>query len=114
MPANVKVFAAPKDVFAQIAFGVCVGNGLAHDIDQIAVFAANINKADFCAHRQAGNNYAFNHSVGIVLQDGTVFAGAGLTLVAVDEDVFGFGGVLGDEAPLHAGGKSGASTPAEV
>ena len=102
MPADVKILAAAKNVLAQIAFGVGVGNGLAHDVDQVPVFAANINKADFRADSQAGNNHAFNHRVRIVLQDRTVFAGTGLAFIAIDQDVFGFGSVFGDEAPLHA------------
>src|SRR5207302_4859807 len=109
VPANVKVLAAAENIFAQIAFGISIGNGLAHDVNQIAVFATNINKTNLRSDGEARDDYTFNYRVRIMLQNGAVFAGAGLAFVAIDEDVFGFICVLGDKAPLHAGRKAGAA-----
>ena len=50
----------------------------------------------------------------IVLQNGAVFAGARLALVAVDQNVFWLGRFLGNKGPLQSGGKAGAATPAKV
>ena len=99
---------------AETATRVGVGNGLAHDVDQVAVFAADVDESDLRPNREARNHHAFDDRVRIVLQDQTVLAGAGLAFVAVAEDVLGFRRFLGHERPFHAGGKSGAAAPAQV
>src|SRR5262249_42071425 len=80
VPVTVKLLAAAEDIFAQKAFCVCVSQGFAHDVDQIAIFAANVDKPDLRAHGQPGDDDAFNHGVGIVLEDRAVLAGAGFAL----------------------------------
>ncbi len=53
-------------------------------------------------------------AVRIVQEDQVVLAGAGLALVAVDEDVLGLGRLLGNEGPLHAGREARAAAAAQA
>src|SRR5579859_442775 len=114
VPIAVKLLTAAEDVIPQEDFGIGISERFSHDVDQVAVFAANIDEAELGADGEAGDDHALDHGVRIVFQDGSVFAGAGLTLVAVDQDVFGLGRFLGYEGPLHAGGEAGAAAPAKV
>src|SRR5262249_31299195 len=43
VPVAIELLAAAEDVLAQEALGVGVGEGLAHDVDQVAIFAANVD-----------------------------------------------------------------------
>src|SRR3984885_6133696 len=49
-----------------------------------------------------------------MLKDQTVFASPRLALISVDQDVFWFGGLLGDEGPLHTGREAGTASTAQV
>ncbi len=66
-------------------------------------------KPSFGADGEAGDDGAFNDRVRIVKEDEVILAGAGLALVAVDEDVFWLGRLLGNEGPLHASGEACAA-----
>ena len=103
-----------EDVLAQEALGVGIGDGLLHDLEQVAVLAAQIDEADLGADGEAGDDGAFDDRVRIVQEDEVIFAGARLALVAVDQDVLGLGGLLGNEGPLHAGGKARAAAAAQA
>ena len=111
---DVEVDAAAEDVFAEEALGVGVGYGLLHDLEEVAVFAAQIDEAELGADGEAGDHGAFDDGVGVFEEDDVVFAGAGFGFVAVDQDVLGFFGVLGDEGPLHARGESGSAATAHA
>src|SRR5579859_1075691 len=50
----------------------------------------------------------------VVEENQVVLAGSGLALVAVDQHVFGLGGLLGDEGPLHTGRETCASATAKI
>src|SRR5262249_36127954 len=111
---NVKILAAPEDVLAKKTLGVSVGNCLAHDVDQVAVFAANVDIADLRSDRQTGNDHSLDHRMWIVLQNKPVLAGAALGFVAVHQNVRGLVRLLGHKPPLHAGGKSRPTASAQV
>ncbi len=98
-----------EDVLAQKAFGVGIGNGLLHNVQKIAILAAQVDKANFGADGQAGNDRTFNHCMRIVQKDQVILAGSGLALIAVDQDIFWLFRLLGDERPLHARRKSSPS-----
>src|SRR5208282_1876545 len=83
-------------------------------LQQVAVLAADIDVGSVRADGDGGDHGAFDDGVGIVLEDEAVLARAGLALIAVAEHVLGLGALLGDERPLHAGGKTGAAASAEV
>ncbi len=103
-----------EDVLAEKAAIVGVGDGALHDLEEIAVLAAQINEAHLRADGEAGDDGAFDDGVGIVQEDEVILAGAGLALVAVDEDVLGLGGLLGNEGPLHARGEARAAAAAQA
>ncbi len=111
---DVEIDARAEDVLADEAARVSVGNGLLHDLDQVAIFAAQIDVAGLRADRERGDHHAFNDGVRIVLEDEAVFAGAGLALVTVAQHVLRLGRLLGHERPLHAGRKSRAAAAAQV
>ena len=49
-----------------------------------------------------------------MLENQPVFAGAGLALIAVAQNVFRLGRLLGHERPLHPGRESRAAAPAQA
>ena len=77
---------------------VGVGDGLFDDLQQVAVLAAEIDEAQLGADGEPGDHGAFDDGMRVFEEDDMVLAGAGLGLVAVDEDVLGLFGDLGDEA----------------
>ncbi len=111
---DVEVEAGAEDVLAEEALGVGVGDGLLHDLEQVAILAAQIDEADLRADGEAGDHGAFDDRVRVVQEDDVILAGAGLGLVAVDQDVLGLVGLLGHEGPLHAGGEAGAAATAQA
>ena len=104
----------PEDVFAEEALRVGIGDGLLHDLEEVAVFAAQVDEADLGADGEAGDDGSFNDGVRIVQEDQVVLAGAGLAFVAVDQNVLGLGRLLGHERPLQAGGKARAAAAAQI
>ena len=66
------------------------------------------------ADGQAGDHHAFDHRMRIVLENQPVFAGAGLALVPVAQNIFRLGRLLGNERPLQPGAESRAATPAQA
>src|SRR5437764_13824807 len=97
MPVNIEIFSAAEDVFAKIAFGVSIGEGFAHNVYQIAVFAANIDIAHLRAYRQSGDDYTFNDGMRIMLQDQAIFAGPEFAFISIDQYVFCLVGLFGNE-----------------
>ncbi len=114
MGDNVEIQVAAEDVLAQKALGIGVVDGFLHDLEQVAILAAQVDEAHFGADGQPGDDDALDHRVGIVLKDQAVFAGARLALISVDQDVFRFRGLLGDKGPLHPGREAGAPAAAQV
>ena len=103
-----------EDVLAQDPLCVGVGNGLLDDLEQITVLATEIDKAHLCADGETGDHGALDHGVRIFKEDDVVLAGAGLGLVAVDQDVLGLFRLLGDKGPFEAGGEAGTATSAQA
>ena len=76
--------------------------------------AAHVDVAGVCAHGEGGDERAFDQEMGIVPHDLAVFAGAGLGLVRIDDEIGGPGIALGHERPLEAGGEAGAAASAQA
>ncbi len=114
MPIDVELASAAENVFTQKAARIGISQRLAHDVHQVAVFAANVNVACLRTHRQAGNHHAFDHRMRIMFEDQAVFAGAGLALIAVDQHILRLVRFFGYERPLHASGEAGTAAPAQV
>ncbi len=111
---DLELDAGAEDVLAQKAALVGIGDGALHDFEKVAIFAAQIDKAHARAHRQAGDDGAFDHGMRIVQEDQVILAGSGLAFVAVDEDVLGLGGLPGNEGPLHARREARAAASAQA
>ena len=103
VPVNVEGAAAAENILAAKSLGISIADRLLHDDRQISIFAANVDVAALRADRQRRNHYALDHRMRIVLEDQTVFACARLALIAIAQNIFRLGGLLGHERPLHAG-----------
>src|SRR5205809_3551911 len=45
MPINFKIATGTEDIFAEKSFGVCIGNRLLRDLEQIPILATNVDVA---------------------------------------------------------------------
>ncbi len=113
MHRNVQVEAAAQDVLAQEAVLVGVGNGLDPALDAQEELAADVDEGALRADGIGRDDHAFQDRMRVALDDQAVLEGARLALVGVDGQVLDRR-VLGDEAPLHAGGEAGAAAPAQA
>ena len=114
MRNDIEIQIAAKNLLAQEALGVSVIDGFFHDLEQVAILAAQIDKAHFGADRQACDDDPFNYRVGIILEDQAVLAGARLAFISIDQDVLWFRRLLGNKRPLHPGREAGAPASAQV
>ncbi len=103
-----------EDVFAEKALRIGVGNGLLHDLEQVAILAAQIDEAHLRTDGQAGDDGSFDNGVGIVQKDQVILAGARLALVAIHQNVLRLGRLLGHERPLHPRRKACAAATAQI
>ena len=80
----------------------------------VVVFASDVDVGGVRAHREAGDQAAFDQFVRIVAHDVPILARSRLALVGVDHEICRPAvRDLGHERPLHAGGKPGAAAPAQ-
>ena len=99
---QIEIESAAENIFAEIARGVGFFDGRVHDVQHVAIFAANVDVALMRADRAPGDDDAFDQLMRIHFHQRTVLAGAGLALIGVAENVFRLRRFLGHEAPLHA------------
>ena len=112
---NVEVEAwVAEDVLAQEALGVSIRDSLLHNVEKVAILAAQVDEAHLRADGEAGDHCAFDHRMRIFAEEDVVLAGAGLGLVAVDQNILGLGRSLGHERPLHPHGEARAAAPAQA
>ena len=76
-------------------------------------FAANVNERGMRLNSERCDQRSFDDGVWIFLDQQPILECAGFAFVGVTNQILGFGIVFGDEAPLHAGGKSGAAPASE-
>ena len=89
------------------------GQSLVHNVDQVAVFATNVDPTFFCAYGQGGNQNAFNQLVRVELNQQPVFAGAWFRFIGIHNNVFRLVQLTGHKTPFHAGWKSCSTTTAQ-
>ena len=111
---DIEVEAGAEDVLAEEAFGIGLGDGALHDLEQVAVLAAQVDEAHFGLNGEAGDDRALDHRVRVLLENEAVFAGAGLGLIAVDENVLGLGRLLRHKGPLKPGGEACTAAAAQI
>src|ERR1700733_6592193 len=114
MRDELEVEAAALDILAEIILRVGFGDGGVHDVDDVAIFAANIDVAPVRADGLARDDHALDQLVRVHFHQRAVFTGAGLAFVGVGQNVFRLGGVFGNEAPLHADREARATASAQI
>src|SRR5256885_6197011 len=75
---------APPQILAEVTAIVGLGDRLVHDVDQVAILAANVDVSGVCADREPCNENALDQLVRIVLDENAVLAGTRLALVPID------------------------------
>src|SRR5579884_925374 len=111
---HIKINARAEDVLAEKTACIGVGHGLFHDLEQITVLAAQVNKSHLRANGESGDNRTLNHCMRIVQKDQVVLASPRLALVTIYKDVFGPFRLLGYKRPLHPGRKACATASAKT
>src|SRR6266849_4621358 len=100
---------AAEDFFSKKPGVIAAADFFAEDFFLKMIFVADIKYAAFRAGDEAGDNHAFNKEMRKVCHDDAVFDGAGLAFVRVAHDIFNGIGLLANQVPFQAGGKTGAA-----
>ena len=111
---QIKVKTGAQNVFAQVAGGISFGDGGVHNVQHVAVFAANVDEALMRVDGATGNDHAFNQLVRVHLHQRPVLAGARLAFIRVAKHVLCFRRILWHERPLHSRWEACATTSAQV
>ena len=114
MSQQVEIVARVQDVFPKIAVLIRFRDGAIDDIQNVAVFPANINEAPMRLDGASRDHHAFDELVRVHLHQRPVFAGARLGFIRVADHVFFFRRILRHERPLHARREARAAAPAEI
>ncbi len=108
------VIGAEHALLAEDSLVVGFLNGAFEDVDLAVVFAANEDVGDVALGGEAGDGDAFEHLVGVVVDEVAVFESAGLGFVGIDGHVVRAFFFLGDEGPFLAGGEARAAAAAQA
>ena len=111
---DVEVQPRPKNILTEEALRVSIRNSLLHNLQQIPVFAAQIDKAKLRPNRKSRDHRAFNDGVRIFEEDHVILAGAWLGLVAVHQNILRLLRRLRDKRPLHPRGETRATASAQT
>ena len=114
MGREVEIKSAVENILAQKALGVGFGNRGLQNVDDVAIFSADVGIALIGTDGASGDHHAFDQLMRIHFQQRTIFGSSGFALVAIGQNVFRLGKILGNEAPLHSGGKSRAAAAAQI
>ena len=110
---QIELFAAARDVLAQVALFVGDGDGALHRLERVRIFRAQIDVAAGGAHRESRDGHALDEHERIAFHDHAVGVGAAVAFVRVADDVFLVGSGLQNRLPLDAGGETRAAAPAQ-
>src|SRR5439155_201041 len=111
---EVEIETRAQDVLPEVPALIGFLDGAIDDVEQVAIFTADVHIALVRPNREAANDDPLDHLVRVILHQGAVLAGAGFALVGVAHDILGLGDVLRHEAPLHAGIESRAAASAQA
>src|SRR6266851_359481 len=100
---------ASEDIFPKKPGVIAAADFFAEDFFLKMIFVADIKYAAFRAGDEAGDDHAFDEEMRKVGHDEAVFDGAGLAFVRVAHDIFNGIGLLANQVPFQAGGKTGAA-----
>ena len=91
MDEDVEVVATAAGVLADQTFFVGFLDCTLQDGGFVVEFTADVDIGGSAIHRSAGNEAAFNQFVRVFAHDFSIFAGAGLAFVGINNEVAGFG-----------------------
>ena len=106
---QLKTKTAAQNVVTQQAGSAGFVQGLFKTLVALEDLTMDVVVADCNAHRIASDDHALNNNVRVELQDIAVFAGAGLALVRITNQVFLTRKFTRHEAPLQASWKTRAA-----
>src|SRR4029077_13309848 len=111
---QIKIKAAAQDIVSEITAGVGLFDCGIDNFEDVAIFPANVDVSPMSLNGAPRDDDALDELVRGHLQQRPILASAGLALVGVAENIFRLAGILGDETPLHAGGKARAAAAAQI
>ena len=112
MHVDLEIITRPGRIHADQPRLICLGHRTLECNRLVIVFAANIDVTSRRAHRETGNQAAFDQLMRIMPNDVAVLTRPGLALIRIDDQVTGSTVRrcrLWHERPLHPGRESGAS-----
>src|SRR6185437_1863783 len=112
MRAKFEIKTAVANIFAEVALRVSLREGSIHDVNDVAILAANIYEAAIRRDGATCDHHALDQLMWIHFHQRAILAGSWLAFVGIAEDVFGPVIALGNEAPFHAGRKTCAAAAA--
>src|SRR5258708_20362076 len=111
MHNQIQVKAGAQDVLANIARSIRFFDGAFKLSPRQGQFTTHINKGYRNTASITGDDHTFDQFVRVLLHDHAVFECARLAFISITAEVARLV-VLGEKAPLHAGGEPGATPPA--
>src|SRR5260370_17048534 len=100
---------ASEDILPKKPGVIAAADFFAEDFFLKMIFVADIKYAAYRAGDEAGDDHAFDDEMRKVGHDEAVFNGPGLAFVRVAHDIFNGIGLLANQVPFQAGGKTGAA-----
>ena len=104
---------AAQNVFAQVARRARLLDGGLEAFVHLENFPVDVVVPLIRPHHVGGDQHAFNHGMGVILQDVAILERARLALVGVTNQVFLPRKLARHEAPLEPGGKTRTAAPAQ-
>ena len=114
MDDHVEVEGLAQDLLAQIARGVRLVDGVPQPPGGVHGLTADVDVRPLRPDGVRRDDRTLDQRVRVVGHQREVFARTRLTLVRVDHKVVRLVVVLGNEAPLHAGGEARTATAAQT
>ena len=114
MREYVEIKPRAENILAEIAVRVGFFDGSLHDVQHVAIFAANVNEAAMRSKRTPGDNHALDQLMRIHFHQRTVFARARFGFVGIANQVFRLRRIFRHERPLHSGRKARTTAPAQT
>ena len=108
-----EVVPAAENVFTEVAFGACFGEGGVENFCTFGEFAANINVSKIHVIRPTGNDHSLDELMRIFVNDLAILERARLGFVRIANQINRLGIRMAHEAPFESAGKSRAAAPAQ-